>query len=266
MFLLLIGLSGCVDRPNELVEGQGKYRGLGQIEGEKPNNKNEEVQENQGFETPKPDLYISYQYEAFFYDLFRFEVVDITYGFKDRRNKDTCVLDVIFKENYNTYIPLGQTTEFDMSFEFYQQIYQGEIEESGEIETYSKLCVSPKVAHLFEVGKEYIAQGGRWNKVKATDGEEIGCIDLTFFRHDGIEMDVDIVNCLAEVNQGKVYPKEFSYGIEGLHMSFYQTFLDLNQYMPNEQTFTSGDSCEEFMIWLKAAYTHINTRPRPPFC
>ncbi|MCM1260783.1 MAG: hypothetical protein NC182_06600 [Prevotella sp.] len=277
-FLLLIGLSSCGEKRNELAKGKSEYLGIKEIEVKNKNEDNEEFQgnqngnsinnqEGQGPETSNPDIYIPAQYGSFFYDLFRFEVVNIEYGFKDKKNRDTSILYVILKENYNTYIQRGKETEFDESFAYYQQIYQSEIEESGEIETYSRICVSSKVVDLFEVGKEYIAQGGSWTKVKGADGEEIGCINLTYLQHSSTDLDLVLVDCLAEVSDGKVYPKEFSYGAYGFDMSLYETFLDLNcRLLPEEQKFTSGDSCKEFINWLKSAYTYFNERSRPPVC
>lgn len=276
-FLLLIGLSSCGQKRNELVKGQSEYMSLGPIEagtqnenneGDQENQNNSLVsnQENQGSETSDSDTYIPSQYRAFFYDFFRFEVVDIEFGFKDRKNRDACILYVIFKENYNTCVQHQLTTAFDRSFSTMQQIYQWDIEESGEIETYSRLCVSSKVVHLFKVGKEYIAQGGTWSKVKTIDGEQISCMDLTFSQYGSTALDIIKVDCLAEVDNGKVYPKEFSYGVDGLHMSLYQIFLDFNQLIPEEQSFTSGGSCEEFISWFKYVHTYYTERSKTSSC
>lgn len=72
---------------------------------------------------------------------------------------------------------------------------------------------------------------------------------------------------MAEVSDGKVHPKEFSYGGYGFNMSLYETFLDLNRrLLPEEQKFTSGDSCKKFINWLKSTYTYFNERSRPPVC
>ena len=67
---------------------------------------------------------------------------------------------------------------------FYQQIYRDEIEELGEIETYSRLCVSSKWVYLFETGKEYIAQGRYRSKVKSIDEKESCCMNLTFLQQN----------------------------------------------------------------------------------
>ncbi|MCM1514418.1 MAG: hypothetical protein NC090_05460 [Anaeroplasma bactoclasticum] len=80
-----------------------------------------------------------------------------------------------------------------------------------------------KAVDLFEVGKEYIVQGGDI-KVKWANREEIRCMDLTFLQRHSTNLDIIQVDCLAEVNNRKVYPKDWVMGFMVLISHFIKLF------------------------------------------